>query len=376
MTVGRRFLTITSLSDRGVPDLRRPRRQGRRLPVCEWARGITPASKHAQSERRAFVPPRHRRLVRLPLPLGLRRLLVVAGAGIVIVGAQGGFFGLLQRWRPSADNAVVNTPETVHEPSNVELCSIRVGTWNVQSATVDRNAARLAWMLTLDCDLWVLTETNDDLALPEPFKPIHSEPRPTARKGGRLVTICSRLPATRLPTEDPVRTVAAQLNGGTIVFGTVLPWHTDPGPTPDRAKPLRSWEEFQRVTPLQGGEWRALRGNHAGKLLVIAGDLNQSLGATRYYESPATRQLLCDCFHAADLTCLTDGDHLPEEFKAIPLIDHVCAAAPAGAAVRGVDWVVWDGGGPDGTKLSDHSGVAVTVRNEPFKPSPPRNVRV
>jgi hypothetical protein len=260
---------------------------------------------------------------------------------------------------------VTSPSEAAHEAGG-ELSSVRVGTWNVQSAAVDKNAARLERMLTLDCDVWVLTETNDELTLPAPYKPVSSDPRPTAREGGRWVTIWSRLPGTRLPTVDPVRTAAAEIDGRIIVYGTVLPWHTDPRPTPDAAPPLRSWDEFKRATPLQSAEWRALRDDRPDKLLIVAGDLNQSLGATSYYETPATRQLLCDCFQAAGLTCLTDGDRLPEEFQQIPLIDHVCAAAPAGRVVQGANWVVWDGRGPDGTKLSDHSGVAVTVRSEPL----------
>jgi Zn-dependent protease with chaperone function len=32
-----------------------------------------------------------------------------------------------------------------------------------------------------------------------------------------------------LLTTDPVRTTAAELVGGVIVYGTVLPWHTDRG---------------------------------------------------------------------------------------------------------------------------------------------------
>src|SRR5690348_16511955 len=66
-----------------------------------------------------------------------------------------------------------------------------------------------------------------------------------------------------------------------------------------------------RVTPLQAEEWRSLREDHPDALLVVAGDLNQSLGATHYYGTKAGRQLLGDCLRQADLTCLTDGDHLP-----------------------------------------------------------------
>lgn len=56
---------------------------------------------------------------------------------------------------------------------------------------------------------------------------------------------------------DPARTAVAEVAGSIIVYGTVLLWHTDPGPCPDPAAPARNWSEFMRVTPLQAVEWRA-----------------------------------------------------------------------------------------------------------------------
>lgn len=43
-------------------------------------------------------------------------------------------------------------------------------------------------------------------------------------------------------------------------------------------------------------------------------------------------------------------------------IGHVCAAAPAGCVVTGAEWAGWEGRRPEGSRLSDHSGVAVTVQ--------------
>jgi hypothetical protein len=99
-----------------------------------------------------------------------------------------------------------------------------------------------------------------------------------------------------------VRTVAAEVAGWIVVYGTVLPWHTDPGPSPDPAAPVRNWSEFMRATPLQAAEWRALREENPDSLLIVTGDLNQSLGANHYYGTAAGRQLLRDCLHQADLS--------------------------------------------------------------------------
>jgi hypothetical protein len=251
----------------------------------------------------------------------------------------------------------------------VDGLSIRVGTWNVRSANADNNAERLALLLAKECDVLVLTETNDELALPNPYKPLISKVRPGARQGGRWVTIWSKRPGTILQTLDPVRTTAAELEGGIVIFGTVLPWNDEPGPDTDPDETPSDWDEFKRVTHEQGKEWQKLRKDHPDKLLIVAGDLNQSLGAPNWYGTSASRESLRDCFKAAGLTCLTDGDHLPEGRLQYPPIDHVCAAAPAGAVVRGADWAAWEGETPEGIRLSDHPGVAVTVRSGPSRPA-------
>ena len=124
------------------------------------------------------------------------------------------------------------------------------------------------------------------------------------------------------------------------------------------------------MAPKQSKEWQKLRKDHPDKLLIVAGDLNQSLGAPNWYGTRASRRLLRECFEAAGLTCLTDGEHLPEGRLQYPPIDHVCAAAPIGAVVWGADYTVWAGETPEGIRFSDHSGVAVTVRSGPLSPSP------
>lgn len=230
--------------------------------------------------------------------------------------------------------------------------------------------ARLDVLLAENCDVLVLTETNDELALPDPYKPLTSDARPGARQGGRWVTIWSTRSGTTLQTLDPVRTTAAELEGGIVIFGTVLPWNDEPGLDADPDETPSDWDEFKRVAPKQSREWQKLRKDHPDKLLIVAGDLNQSLGTPNWYGTRASRKLLRDCFQATGLTCLTDGDHLPQNRLQYPPIDHVCAAAPAGVVVGGADWAAWEGETAEGVRLSDHSGVAVTVRSGPSRAAP------
>lgn len=160
---------------------------------------------------------------------------------------------------------------------------LRIGTWNVQYARgVEKNRLRVAHLISLRADVWVLTETHDDLDLSPSHVPIHSEHR-YATPGGRWTTIWTTLPIIeRLATSDPRRCVAARLDAGAagdlIVYGTVLPWNGDVGP--NDAQPARGWEEFHRVVPQQSRDWALLRERYPAATLVVAGDLNHDQAST------------------------------------------------------------------------------------------------
>jgi hypothetical protein len=247
-----------------------------------------------------------------------------------------------------------------------------VGTWNVQYARgPEKNRRRLDHLKSLEADVWVLTETHDDLDLSASHTAIHSESR-YATPGGRWTTIWTSLPVIELlSTSDPRRCVAVRLDAGKageiIVYGTVLPWNGDAGPgvTP----PARGWDEFHRVVPLQGREWASLREDHPGATLVVAGDLNQDLGGQHYYGTKACRALLTAELAGASLSCLTTTDRFGPDVLQHPPIDHVCAGPGRDrsftARVLGWNNVV------DGVRLSDHGGVLVglDIQRPPQEPS-------
>lgn len=138
---------------------------------------------------------------------------------------------------------------------------LRLATWNVEyAAGATKNAARLARILSEKADIWVLTETHDDLSLVPTHASTTTVQRSTGRRGGRWTAIWSRWPLAPVAVDDPARTVAALVatpGGSLLVYGTVLPWGTDPGP--DLAKTAKGWSEMDRVLPLQLAEWRRLR---------------------------------------------------------------------------------------------------------------------
>lgn len=233
---------------------------------------------------------------------------------------------------------------------------MKIGTWNVEYAAGDaRNRLRLQRLAQAEADVWVLTETHDRLDLiPLGYAPVST---PASRRGGgRWTTIWTRFPILEVvPTVDTDRTAAALIEapvGAVLVYGIVLPWHTDKGPT----GAAKSWTEHHRVIPEQGEEWARLRDAHAAASLVVAGDLNTTVGCSRYYGTKLGRQLLDAALAGAGLVCVTAEPHRPEDRVVYPFIDHVCVSKELAVGARVLD--AWEGT-VDGARLSDHSGVVI-----------------
>jgi endonuclease/exonuclease/phosphatase family metal-dependent hydrolase len=90
--------------------------------------------------------------------------------------------------------------------------------------------------------------------------------------------------------------------------------------------------------------------------LVVAGDLNQTLGGSRRYGSPATRDALLQALSDAELKCQTVGDEPTGQLQHIHLVDHVCVTNHLTA---GGTYNVWGPKTADGLSMSDHAGIAI-----------------
>ena len=117
---------------------------------------------------------------------------------------------------------------------------MRIGTWNVEYVYPARLEALRTVLFANQADIWVLTETHDDLRPAQCEFVAHTEPRPKnwpgIRRGSRWVSIWSRFPIianVTLSTADRERTIAVLLDVGQsrkmIVYGTVMPWRGDRG---------------------------------------------------------------------------------------------------------------------------------------------------
>ena len=196
---------------------------------------------------------------------------------------------------------------------------VKIGTWNVEYAYERRLDAIRTVINANPADIWILTETHDDL-VPDGCEFVaHSLPRPRnwngIRGGSRWVSIWSRYPIVEqisLDGADEKRTVIARIkpNGSStlLVYGTVLPWKGD---------------EHHRVIGEQAREWRELKERYPDADLVIAGDYNTDMGTGRRY---GTKRGIADLNKALDLCglyCATAPDLLPENALTHWPIDHI-----------------------------------------------------
>lgn len=236
---------------------------------------------------------------------------------------------------------------------------LRIGTWNVEYARRQRLQAMREVLSEGSADIWVLTETHDDLQPPHCPYVVHSEPRPRnhpgLRPGSRWVSIWSRHPIAEvvvLDGADRERTVVARVEIGNgqslLVYGTVLPWKGDRG--------IFNWDEHHRVIPDQCAEWRMLRERYPTSALCIAGDYNTDMGTGSYYGTKKGIAALQSGLEECQLFCATAPDRVPPGLLPCLPIDHI--ALPREWREMASVVAAWPA---DKKRLSDHSGLLVEI---------------
>lgn len=243
--------------------------------------------------------------------------------------------------------------------------TLRIGTWNVEYAYPNRLEALRRVLRENPADIWVLTETHDDLAPPGCSFVVHSEPRPKnwsgIREGSRWVSIWSHQPIQRaiaLPGADLERTVVAEIelspSETMLVYGTVMPWKGDRGKF--------DWSEHRRIVPQQCAEWRVLCEQFPDASLCVAGDFNTDMGTGSYYGTREGIAALRDGLAQSDLFCATEPGRMPSGLLPYPPIDHI--ALPQSWRDRIAVVAAWPA---DRKVLSDHSGLVVEIAPTPTR---------
>ncbi len=242
---------------------------------------------------------------------------------------------------------------------------MRIATWNVEYAYPVRMQKLQAFVQSKTADIWVLTETHDDLQPPNCPHAVHAEQRyrnwSGIRDGSRWVSIWSRYPVIeqiQLDDADNLRTVCARFDTGDgndiIVYGTVLPWHPDRGPNaPDNAPP--HWSEHNRIIPMQIDEWKEIRRRHPTTPLFVAGDFNTDMADGKRYGTALGIELLQKGFSNSDIYCATEPLQVPKGLLPVLPIDHIAIPATWSSKIADA-WPAQKG------ILSDHSGIIVEVK--------------
>lgn len=236
---------------------------------------------------------------------------------------------------------------------------MRIGTWNVEYAYASRLDALRTVLAANYADIWVLTETHDDLAPPHCQHVLHSKPRPKnwrgIRPGSRWVSIWTKYPIINevsRPCADQERTVSALLDVGAgrpmLVYGTVLPWKGDRGKF--------DWSVHHRVIPQQCAEWLELKQAYPNADLCIAGDFNTDMGSGGYYGTKKGIAALRTGLGACEQFCATEPSRFPAGLLAYQPIDHI--ALPLTLELSTSIVAAW---AADKKTLSDHSGVVIEI---------------
>ncbi|WP_347057399.1 endonuclease/exonuclease/phosphatase family protein [Blastococcus sp. HT6-30] len=215
---------------------------------------------------------------------------------------------------------------------------MRIGTWNMAGWL---KPGWKEFLLAADCDVWLLTEVNETVQLPD-----YCMHRGNARMAARRswAAVFSRAPLTPLP--DPHVASAAAVIDGITYCSSILPWRDSGGePTWPGAEPPRN---------LHSGRTR-----YAVRQLVCAlphqdlvwgGDWNHALSGDEYAGSKGGRAHVRAAVNLLGLQVPTA--ELPHRLDGLLSIDHI--AVPT-------SWTVRDARRLDATGLSDHDGYVVDV---------------
>ena len=246
---------------------------------------------------------------------------------------------------------------------------MKIATWNLRRLVAEASVRAkiiLAEMHRVNADIWVLTETHDNIRPADSYESVASDtPDRTHSAGERWAMIWSRYPIERaITTSDASRAVAVRVTpprgADLIVYGSVLPWLGSNW----QEHPAKNGEAFKSALTAQRSDWEKLRTANKDCELIVAGDLNQDLADKHFYGSNANRRLLKQALSACDLRAVaaSSADPVPVHAPRRSSVDHICV--PIGAT-RWADATV--GSWPETDwplgNLSDHFGLFVESRD-------------
>lgn len=214
---------------------------------------------------------------------------------------------------------------------------MRIGTWNIAGRWSDAHARLIE---EADCDVWLLTEVSERVALPT--HELHLSTAIMAPKR-RWAAVASRLPMT--PEPDPHPASARAHIGSTTFVSSILPWKgCDSGPP---------WVGDRHVDKTQNAVNDLVAELTSIKSLVWGGDWNHALTGKEYAGTMGGRRAVLTAVD--ELGLMVSTTDLAHPIDGLLSIDHI--ATPRGVDATASRLVA----AHDGKRLSDHDAYVVEV---------------
>lgn len=257
---------------------------------------------------------------------------------------------------------------------------MRIATWNLErprNAHSQRSQLITEKIREIDADIWILTETHDEVTPGDGYQGISTDPVPEPpiihKDGEHRTTIWTRWSIIKtIPTSSPDRTVCADIEtpfGPLLVYGTIIPYHRHGCPPHGTAK---QWESHYISIATQGAEWQRLKRQFPSSGFCVAGDYNQNRDGGRWYGTKRGRSLLTQALSESNLHCVTEEDFiasgkLPKDglqgkdgkLWSRRCIDHISLNNEWADLL--VEVTPWPGEMETGYHLSDHGGVLIDL---------------
>ena len=249
---------------------------------------------------------------------------------------------------------------------------MRIATWNLKrpKGKGRRWTAIEEQLLKVNADVWILTETNQDINLGDGFFGFHALKIDGYHKGSECRTsIWTRLEfSRRLHTHDPETAVCVEIKcdaGQVLVYGTVIPYE-NAGVKDNRYRSnsvwhvgLKNWDVHLGSIERHRKELSDLRSSHEGRQFVLGGDFNHHRFENSRYGSTG-RDKLSESLDELNLDCVTDADfRATGELTTRATVDHICLSPDL--LERGVKVEAWESPLLNGKPISDHNGITVDI---------------
>jgi hypothetical protein len=213
---------------------------------------------------------------------------------------------------------------------------MRIGTWNLAGKWDRLEHRHELLLLKQNCDVWLLTEVSELLALPG-YE--HHTTTETMAKRRRWAAILSRAPL--IGHDDPHRASALAQVGDMFFCSSILPWRSCGG--------LPTWIGARHADKTHSAVDQLMTVLPKNKL-VWGGDWNHAIMGKEFSGSHEGRAHITKA--AALLGLKIPTEHLPHRILGLLSIDHI--AVGASVNVVSAERI-------DATGLSDHDAYVIEI---------------